>query len=124
MAAGFAVVVGDRVPRDLSADYVVVDNIDGARKATAQLIAHGHRRIALICDDLSIPTARDRRDGYLDMLRASGIAIDDSLIHVARPEQAAPAPVLKLFSSPHPPTAPFPVPNSIHIPSPLPPTPP
>lgn len=107
MTAGFAVVVIDRVPRDLSADYVVVDNVDGARKATAQLIAHGHRRIALICDDLSIPTARDRRDGYLDMLRASGIEIDDSLIHVARTEQAATATVLKLFSSLDPPTALF-----------------
>jgi len=115
MAAGFAVVVVDRVPRDLSADYVVVDNIDGARKATAQLIAHGHRRIALICDDLSIPTARDRRDGYLDMLRASGIAIDDSLIHVARTEQAATATVLKLFSSPDPPTALFTARNTITI---------
>jgi LacI family transcriptional regulator len=115
MAAGFAVVVVDRVPRDLSADYVVVDNIDGARKATAHLIAHGHRRIALICDDLSIPTARDRRDGYLDMLRASGIAIDDSLIHVARTEQAATATVLKLFSSPDPPTALFTARNTITI---------
>lgn len=115
MAAGFAVVVVDRVPRDLSADYVVVDNIDGARKATAQLIAHGHRRIALICDDPSIPTARDRRDGYLDMLRASGIAIDDSLIHVARTEQEATATVLKLFSSPDPPTALFTARNTITI---------
>src|SRR6266851_1273923 len=89
MAAGFAVVVVDRVPRDLSADYVVVDNIDGARKATAQLIAHGHRRIALICDDLSIPTARA--------------------------EQAATATVLKLFSSPDPPTALFTARNTITI---------
>src|SRR5229473_1163399 len=93
----------------------LVDNIDGARKATAQLIAHGHRRIALICDDPSIPTARDRRDGYLDMLRASGIAIDDSLIHVARTEQAATATVLKLFSSPDPPTALFTARNTITI---------
>jgi len=115
MAAGFAVVVVDRVPRDLSADYVVVDNIDGARKATAHLIAHGHRRIALICDDPSIPTARDRRDGYLDMLHTSGIAIDDSLIHIARTEQAATATVLKLFSSPDPPTALFTARNTLTI---------
>ena len=115
MEAGFAVVVVDRVPRDLSADYVVVDNIDGARKATAHLIAHGHRRIAMIYDDPSIQTACDRRDGYLDMLRTSGIAIDDSLIHVARTEQAATAIVLKLFSSPDPPTALFTARNTITI---------
>jgi len=115
MAAGFAVVVVDRVPRDLSADYVVVDNVDGARKATAHLIAHGHRRIAMICDDLSIPTARERRDGYLDMLCASGIAIDDSLILVARTEQAATATVLELFSSSDPPTALFTARNTITV---------
>src|SRR5260370_2182793 len=53
MAAGFAVVVVDRVPRDLSADYVAVDNIDRARKPTAHLIAHAHPRISLIYDHLS-----------------------------------------------------------------------
>ncbi len=115
MAAGFAVVVVDRVPRDLSADYVVVDNVDGARKATAHLIAHGHRRIAMICDDLFIQTARDRRDGYLDMLRTSGIEIDESLLQVARTEQAATAAVLKLFSAPDPPTALFTARNIITI---------
>ncbi len=115
MAAGFAVVVVDRIPRDLSADYVVVDNVDGARKATAHLIAHGHRRIAMICDEPSIPTAHDRRDGYLDMLRTSGIATDDSLIHIARTEQAATAIVLKLFSSPNPPTALFTARNTLTI---------
>ncbi len=113
IAAGFAVVVVDRIPRNLSADYVVVDNIDGARKATAHLIAHGHRRIAMICDELSIPTARDRRDGYLDMLRASGIEIDEALIQVARTEQAAQAIVLKLLSYPDPPTALFTARNTI-----------
>src|SRR5258708_605983 len=91
MAAGFAVVVVDRVPRDLSADYVVVDNIDGARKATAQLIAHGHRRIAMICDDLSIPTPPDRRDAYLDMFLPSGIGVIDFLIPLTPPPNTPPA---------------------------------
>lgn len=107
MVAGFAVVVVDRVPRNLSADYVVVDNVDGARKATAHLIAHGHRRIALVCDDLSIATARDRRDGYMDALRDSGINIDESLIRSARTEQASMASVEELLASPSPPTAIF-----------------
>ena len=49
------------------------------------------------------------------MLRDSGIEIDDSLIHVARTEQAATAAVLKLFTSPDPPTALFTARNTITI---------
>ncbi len=107
MAAGFAVVMIDRAPRDLSADYVVVDNVAGATAATAHLIAHGHRRIALVCDDLGIVTARDRRDGYLAALRAAGIPGDDALIRTARTETACVASVVELLSSADPPTAIF-----------------
>jgi LacI family transcriptional regulator len=105
MAAGFAVVVVDRAPRDLLVDYVVVDNVEGARNATAHLIAHGHRRIALICDEVSITTARDRRDGYLDALHAAGIPIDESLIRFARTEQDSMVAVEEFLRSPSPPTA-------------------
>ena len=107
VAAGFIVVMVDRVPCDLSTDYVVVDNVDGARNATAHLIANGHRRIALVCDDLSIATARDRRDGYVDALRASGITVDESLIRYARTQQASIATIEDLLLSPTPPTAIF-----------------
>lgn len=107
MAAGFAVVMVDRVPSDLSADYVVVDNVEGARKATAHLIAYGHRRIALICDQPRIMTARDRRDGYLEALHAADIQVDESLIRYARTEQASMEAVEELLRLAEPPTAIF-----------------
>lgn len=115
MAAGFAIVMVDRPPRDLLADYVVVDNAEGARNATAHLIVHGHRRIALVCDDLNIATARDRRDGYIDALHASDIPVDDSLIRCARTEQASMAAVEELLRSPSPPTALFTARNTATI---------
>src|SRR5260370_35399502 len=49
------------------------------------------------------------------MLRAAELEIDESLIDVARTEQAATATVLKLFSSPDPPTPLFTARNTITI---------
>ncbi len=107
MAAGFAVVIVDRIPHDLSTDYVVVDNVEGANKATTHLIAHGHRRIAFISDDLTIDTARARRDGYYQALRDADLSIDETLIYSARTVEAASAVVTELMASATPPTAIF-----------------
>ncbi len=107
MAAGFAVVIVDRIPHDLSTDYVVVDNVEGANKATAHLIAHGHRRIAFISDDLAIDTARARRDGYYQALRGADLSIDETLIYSARTEDVASTVVTQLMASAAPPTAIF-----------------
>jgi len=112
MAAGFAVVMIDRAPRDLLADYVIADNVAGAKQATAHLIAHGHRRIALVCDDLAIVTARERCDGYLAALRDAGIAPQEALIRSVRTEAAATACVVDLLGSAAPPTAIFAARNS------------
>jgi LacI family transcriptional regulator len=112
VAAGFAVVMIDRPLRHLVADSVTVDNVEGARNATAHLISRGHRRIGLICDDLSIATAHERREGYLVALKEAGIEIDESLIRPARTEDASAAAVAELLATPEPPTAFFTARNS------------
>ena len=61
---GTPLVFIDRVPNGLLADVVLTDNRFWAAVATEHLIDHGHRRIAFLGDDLGIPTARDRRQGY------------------------------------------------------------
>ena len=107
VAAGFAVVTIDRPPSHLAADSVVVDNIGGAREATAHLLARGHTRIALVTDELTIRTARDRAEGFGAAMKTAGIAVDPSLTRTARTVQAARLAVSALLSSADPPTAIF-----------------
>lgn len=107
VAAGFAVVMIDRPPSHLATDFVVVDNVGGAQQATAHLLAHGHTRIALVTDDLTIRTARDRADGYAAALSTAGIGVDPSLMRTARTEQAARHEVAALLDAADPPTAIF-----------------
>jgi LacI family transcriptional regulator len=78
-AAGLAVVAVDRRPLATQIDAVVADNQGGAAEAVGHLVAHGHRRIALLGDSLDISTAVERRDGYRMALRASGISPDPAL---------------------------------------------
>src|SRR4051812_48481042 len=71
--AGTALVFVDRPASHLDADCVVADNARGAAQAVEHLLAHGHRRIGILCDLLSIWTARERLSGYLQALASAGI---------------------------------------------------
>jgi len=104
--AGLPIVFVDRAPRGIDADSVVVDNRGGAREAVEHLLAHGHRRIALLTDLDIIQTARLRREGYRDALAAAGIAPDPRLVatDLRTPEEAATA-VERLLAADEPPTA-------------------
>jgi LacI family transcriptional regulator len=70
----------DRAIDGVPADVVIGDNIGGARKLTEHLIGLGHRRIALVNGAPEVPTARDRRRGYLETLRDHGITPQPELI--------------------------------------------
>ncbi len=77
---GTPFVLLDRAIDGVPADVVIGDNIGGSRKLTEHLIGLGHRRIALVNGDPEVPTARDRRRGYLDTLRDHGIEMRPELI--------------------------------------------
>lgn len=66
----------------LSYCAVGVDNIDLARQATAHLIAHGRRRVALISGDLDDARSEGslRHRGYRTALEDAGIAVDESIV--------------------------------------------
>lgn len=113
VAAGFGVVMIDREPRHLPADAVLADHVGGARDATAHLIAHGHRRIALIADDPRIATARQRHTGYEAALAEAGIPLDSKLSRTARTQQEAEAAVGELLALDEPPTAVFAARNTL-----------
>jgi LacI family transcriptional regulator len=61
-------------------DVVVGDSAGGARRLLEHLIGLGHRRIGLIVESDEVSTARDRREGYEQALRAAGLAVDPTLI--------------------------------------------
>jgi LacI family transcriptional regulator len=57
-----------------------VDHQGGARMATERLLALGHQRIALVHAPATPSATAQRRDGYLDALRAAGLAPDPALM--------------------------------------------
>lgn len=60
-------------------DAVVVDNRVAAAKLTEHLIDLGHQRIAVLVDETSSTTGRERVRGYEQALQAAGIAPDPAL---------------------------------------------
>jgi LacI family transcriptional regulator len=74
----FPVVSVDRVRAGI--DAVVIDDAGAAAEATAALVAHGHRRIAFMGEDVPYPTVSDRLVGYRSALEAAGLPFDPSLV--------------------------------------------
>jgi DNA-binding LacI/PurR family transcriptional regulator len=72
------VVFGGRpVVPDLDPCYCVdVDNLDGARQATAHLVGLGRRRIGTITGPMDMPAAVDRLDGWRQVMTDAGLATD------------------------------------------------
>ena len=63
-----------------SCDAVVVDNRNAAREITSDLLALGHRRIALMIYETQWTTALDRLAGYEAAFGAAGVPLDPSRV--------------------------------------------
>jgi len=91
-----------------SCDAVIVDNAAAAQRVTAHLLELGHRRIALVTDEMHWTTGRDRLAGYEAAFAASGVALDPGLVVTAGWDVgAAQKEARKLLSRSRPPTAVF-----------------
>jgi LacI family transcriptional regulator len=96
----------DRVPGKLTADSVVQDDVGGGRQATAHLIAHGHRRIAFLGDD--VITGVLRLKGCRQALTEAGIAHADGLVHLGDVDTpTVTAALCRILAGPDPPSAVF-----------------
>ncbi len=64
-----------RVP-GVSASYIDVDNVGGARDATRHLIQAGRRRIATVTGPSDMPAGVDRLAGWRDAVNEAGLPAD------------------------------------------------
>jgi LacI family transcriptional regulator len=74
------VVLFDRVTESVHANKVIVDDRDGASKATEYFIQTGCRNIAYIGGPEHLYISNQRLKGYTDALQRNGIAIDGDFI--------------------------------------------
>jgi LacI family transcriptional regulator len=70
-------VVGQRF--DAAYDRVDADHATGGKLVAEHLLAAGAKRIALVNGPASYSNSVDRRDGFVDRMRESGVALDPSL---------------------------------------------
>jgi LacI family transcriptional regulator len=108
MKAGVPVVFADRPPGQIDADTALSDNVGGASKGTAHLIAGGHRRIGYLGDNPGIFTARERYRGYRSAMSAAGLPVASSWVAMGTPTTASVRGVLeRMLAGPEPVTAIF-----------------
>jgi len=108
LTAGTKVVCVDRPADHPEVDTVVVDNRDGARRAVAHLLRHGHRRIGYLGDRRDIWTLQERYAGFCDAFGDLGLEPDPALVrHELRTGGDAVRAAAELMRSAEPPTAIF-----------------
>lgn len=71
----------DRLPSNLRADLVTVDNVNGTRIGVAHLAAMGHRDVALLGGPSRHSTAMEREQGYREALRTAALPLRSELVY-------------------------------------------
>ncbi|MFC7395528.1 LacI family DNA-binding transcriptional regulator [Scopulibacillus cellulosilyticus] len=74
------VVLLSRDVPSLAIDTVIVDDFFGAFEATSYLIKLGHKRIAMITEDIEFPSIECRFQGYKKALENAGLMYDEGLV--------------------------------------------
>lgn len=77
---GRPLVFFNRVPENIPAPSVLVDDYDGAFQAVEHLIQTGSKRIAHIAGPETLQITKNRLNGYIDALKKYNHAIDEELI--------------------------------------------
>lgn len=72
----------DRYFPEIETNYIVVDNFDGAYKATSHLLKLGRKKIAIITLNINLVNMKERTDGYKKALTDASIPVDENLIKV------------------------------------------
>jgi LacI family transcriptional regulator len=77
------VVLVDAESRDPKVSSAVPDEVAGAEAAVAELLAHGHRRIAFVNNAEPTLAATGRLEGYRRALGRAGVGVDRALVVAA-----------------------------------------
>ncbi|MED4280287.1 LacI family DNA-binding transcriptional regulator [Priestia megaterium] len=80
LKADIPVALLSRDVSSLAVDAVLVDDFLGGYEATKHLISLGHKRIAMITEDIRFPTIGARFEGYKRALEEAGLPYDESLV--------------------------------------------
>ena len=80
ISQGMPVVMFDRVVDEIKCDKVIIDDIEGAKKAVQHLIDLDCRKIALISTIDYVSVGKFRTQGYLQALEENGLPVDEDLI--------------------------------------------
>ena len=77
---GMPIVMFDRVINDIECDKVIVDDVEGSKKAVKKLIDNGCKHIAIITTKDYVSVGRLRTQGYIETLEEHKINPKASLI--------------------------------------------
>ncbi|OEV08276.1 LacI family DNA-binding transcriptional regulator [Streptomyces nanshensis] len=107
-AGGVPVVLASRPPEGFEADCVLVDDFGGARRATQDLLAQGHRTIGFVGSPTTVYTGTQRLRGFTDALDAAGLPVDERYVRQGQKTTGeATVAARELLALPDPPTALF-----------------
>lgn len=77
---GMPIVMFDRVVGDIRCDKVIVDDLEGAKKAVNKLIENGCKHIAIITTKDYVSVGRLRTQGYIEALNSHEMITETNLI--------------------------------------------
>jgi LacI family transcriptional regulator, fructose operon transcriptional repressor len=98
-------VVFDRRVSNAEVDNIIIDNVQASQTITTHLIEHGYRRIGAIFG-IGSTTGRERREGFVQALKAHDLQPSSDLVKYANPrEDDGFNTTLKLLQLPEPPEA-------------------
>ncbi|GAB3903070.1 LacI family DNA-binding transcriptional regulator [Mucilaginibacter boryungensis] len=98
----------DRVADNLETLKVINANEQASMEAVLHMVGQGYKRIALLEGPQNLHVFRERKAGYLNALKTSGLPVIDELIVAnAKTKELGTEAVRKLLSLPNPPDAIF-----------------
>lgn len=77
---GMNVILIDTSIKDLETDIVVEDNFNATYKLISYVIDQGHRRIGAINGFMSVSTAKERYNGFLQALKDHDVPLEESYV--------------------------------------------
>jgi DNA-binding LacI/PurR family transcriptional regulator len=116
VSKGIPLVLYNRVCSEIDVPKVIVNDYEGAFKATEHLILNGYKQIAHIGGPTSLQITQNRMEGYLDALKKYRLKTNDQhIVHCDLSYEGARRASASLFDLPNRPNAIFAVNDTVAI---------